>query len=54
MVCDTVSLVNHAIKQGKSVIVEGANATMLDIDFGESPRDGVCRSVIYREVFFLF
>lgn len=35
MVCDTVTLMNKAVKEGKKVIVEGANATMLDIDFGE-------------------
>ena len=35
MVTDTVLLVNQAIKDGKNVVVEGANAAMLDIDFGE-------------------
>ena len=35
MVCDTVTLVNRAVKAEKNVIVEGANATMLDIDFGK-------------------
>ena len=34
MVCDTVLFVNKAIKEQKRVIVEGANAAMLDIDFG--------------------
>ena len=34
MVCDTVLLVNDAINDGKTVIVEGANAAMIDIDFG--------------------
>ena len=35
MVCDTVHFVNTAIQQRKKVVVEGANAAMLDIDFGE-------------------
>ena len=35
MVCDTITYVNKAIKEKKKVIVEGANAAMLDIDFGK-------------------
>ena len=35
MVCDTVHYVNTAIKDKKAIIVEGANAAMLDIDFGK-------------------
>ena len=35
--CDTVSLVNSRIDQGSRVLVEGANAAMLDIDFGTYP-----------------
>ena len=34
MVCDTVYFMNKAIQDKKKIIVEGANATMLDIDFG--------------------
>lgn len=34
MVRDTVSLLHASLKEGKSVLVEGANAAMLDIDFG--------------------
>lgn len=34
---DTVSYVNDALKAGKRVMIEGANATMLDIDFGTYP-----------------
>lgn len=34
MVKDTVFFVNQAISGKKKVIVEGANAAMLDIDFG--------------------
>lgn len=35
LVRDTVSYMCQALKQGKKVLVEGANAAMLDIDFGE-------------------
>ena len=31
---DTVCLLNESLKEGKNVLVEGANAAMLDIDFG--------------------
>lgn len=34
MVCDTVYFINKAIQDKKKIIIEGANATMLDIDFG--------------------
>ncbi|EAR83959.1 adenylosuccinate synthetase protein (macronuclear) [Tetrahymena thermophila SB210] len=37
MITDTVVLMNEAIKQGKRVLVEGANACLLDIDFGTYP-----------------
>jgi len=36
-VIETVSYLNSAIKANKSVLVEGANAAMLDIDFGTYP-----------------
>ncbi len=36
-VADTVTLVNQAIRDGKSVLFEGAQGTMLDIDFGTYP-----------------
>jgi len=36
MVCDTVVYVNTAIRNKKKVIVEGANAALLDIDFGKT------------------
>ena len=36
MIIDTVDYLNQAILDGsKKILVEGANATMLDIDFGE-------------------
>lgn len=37
MIADTISYVHHAVHSGKKVLVEGANATMLDIDFGTYP-----------------
>ncbi|XP_021190557.3 adenylosuccinate synthetase [Helicoverpa armigera] len=37
MVRDTVSYLHKAIKEGKKVLVEGANAALLDIDFGTYP-----------------
>ena len=37
MVCDTSRLINDAMAQGKSVMFEGAQATMLDIDHGTYP-----------------
>ncbi|PVV04344.1 hypothetical protein BB560_001156 [Smittium megazygosporum] len=37
MVIDTVEYINNEINAGKNVLVEGANAHMLDIDFGTYP-----------------
>src|SRR5579871_1376570 len=37
MVCDTARLLNDAISAGKSVMFEGAQATMLDLDHGTYP-----------------
>lgn len=34
LVSETVSFLDKALKDGKKVLVEGANAAMLDIDFG--------------------
>ena len=36
-VCDTAALLNDALKEGKSVLFEGAQGTMLDIDHGTYP-----------------
>jgi adenylosuccinate synthase len=36
-ICDTAELVNHALDTGKSVLFEGAQGTMLDIDHGTYP-----------------
>jgi adenylosuccinate synthase len=37
MVCDAAALLNGAIRQGKAVLFEGAQGTMLDIDHGTYP-----------------
>jgi adenylosuccinate synthase len=37
MVCDTARLINDAMAEGKAVMFEGAQATMLDIDHGTYP-----------------
>lgn len=34
LVRDTISYLHNALKEGRSILVEGANAAMLDIDFG--------------------
>src|ERR1700719_931957 len=36
-ICDTAELINHAMDEGKSVLFEGAQGTMLDIDHGTYP-----------------
>lgn len=36
-ITDTVDYLNTALESGKKILVEGANATMLDIDFGTYP-----------------
>lgn len=37
LVGDTVEYINEAWESGKRILVEGANATMLDLDFGTYP-----------------
>ena len=36
-VCDTTTMLHKAIKKGENVLCEGAQATLLDIDFGSYP-----------------
>lgn len=36
-VCDTLTLLHKALEQDKKMVVEGAQATLLDIDFGSYP-----------------
>ncbi len=40
-ICDTAELLNRALDEGKSVLFEGAQGTMLDIDHGTYPFVGV-------------
>lgn len=37
LVTDTVEYLNNAYDEGKRILIEGANATMLDLDFGTYP-----------------
>ena len=37
MIIDTVTYLHNAIKDGKRILAEGANATMLDLDHGTYP-----------------
>jgi adenylosuccinate synthase len=37
MVCDTIMLLNRAMREGKAVLFEGAQGTMLDLDHGTYP-----------------
>ena len=37
LVCDTAALLNQALAAGKSIVFEGAQGTMLDIDHGTYP-----------------
>lgn len=37
MVCDTVTLINEQYNKGKKILFEGAQGTLLDIDFGTYP-----------------
>jgi len=36
-ITDTIKLLNDAIKEGKKILLEGAQATMLDLDYGTYP-----------------
>lgn len=36
LVIETVYFIHDEIKKGKRILVEGANAAMLDIDFGRN------------------
>lgn len=36
-VCDTVTMLHNAIKNNENILCEGAQATLLDIDFGSYP-----------------
>ncbi len=36
-VCDTITLLHRQMEEGKKILIEGAQATLLDIDFGSYP-----------------
>jgi adenylosuccinate synthase len=36
-VCDAITLIHKALEQDKKIVIEGAQATLLDIDFGSYP-----------------
>lgn len=36
-ICNTIPVLNKAVKEGKTVLFEGAQGAMLDIDFGTYP-----------------
>ena len=36
-VCDTIHLLNEALKRGESILFEGAQGTFLDVDYGTYP-----------------
>lgn len=36
LVIETVGYLHSALKEGKRILIEGANAAMLDIDFGNN------------------
>ena len=36
-VCDTIALLNEELAKGKKILFEGAQATMLDVDYGTYP-----------------
>ena len=44
MVEDTIVTLNKALKSGSKILIEGANAAMLDIDYGNC--DVAC-SLVY-------
>lgn len=50
LVANTVAYIHKCLQEDKKVLVEGANAAMLDIDFGEL----VTSSYILYVTFFFF
>lgn len=40
---DTVSFLHNSLASGKTILVEGANAAMLDIDFGNYIKNFRCK-----------
>lgn len=54
MVVESVSFLHEALHNGKNVLVEGANATMLDIDFGTNGDLNKKYFVLFLELFAFF
>ena len=50
LVTETVSFLHSKLDEGKNVLVEGANAAMLDIDFGKYKPHNVEKGEILREI----
>lgn len=44
-VCDTSKLINEAIHEGQEIIFEGAQGTLLDMDFGTYPFGQACNTL---------
>ncbi len=44
-ICDTSKLINEAIDEGKEIIFEGAQGTLLDMDFGTYPFGQACNTL---------
>jgi adenylosuccinate synthase len=54
MTVDTIEYVNAAFDDGKRILIEGANATMLDIDFGTYPYVTSSNPSVGRSVWYTF
>lgn len=48
MVVDSVSWLNKQIAEGKRILIEGANAIMLDIDFGTYPNVCFVEKIFFK------
>lgn len=44
-VCDTERMINEAIDEGREIIFEGAQGTLLDLDFGTYPFGQACNTL---------
>lgn len=53
LVVETVGYLHSALKEGKRILVEGANAAMLDIDFGNHKISKIY-IVVYQKITFYF
>lgn len=54
LVVETVGYLHSALKDGKRILVEGANAAMLDIDFGNNDTfNNICLIFIKTVLYFM-